>query len=421
MKDKTIFCLVVVSLAGVCRGATPYAVFSPHQYAVLDSNLTFTAKIINPNHDKYTIFWSETRWTGNPRYYAADLTKSNEFQSDWTLNYPTTDFQAGNYTVSASIDYQWGPFPVEFATKLLSFTLSENMTGRISVNQISKRKSKTPYLVSSKNETEIRIEVDNPSFLDNATVSWSWFNGTASIANTTSPVLRYNFTEPKIYPITATVEAEFVNSIKPNATVFKYGNFSANITAKVPIMSVNISGDTWYRNDGRLLKVKITCDGSGPYRYCLTLQEGAYNITGNETCRSAEGTNDCEIPFAWLLGEGIHTLIIIIENDLSRYINQTAIHVYKVARVTPLSLILVPISCSLIALVLIIFGIGYFWENRKRFAVEVADFDFGQHDELPYMTFMERLKDAMSSSSVDRQRLIPPPDDEPVMSSRRSS
>jgi len=80
----------------------------------------------------------------------------------------------------------------------------------------------------------------------------------------------------------------------------------------------------------------------------------------------------------------------------------------------------VPITCSLIALVLIIFGIGYFWENRKRFAVEVADFDFGQHDELPYMTFMERLKDAMSSSSINRQRIMPP-DEEPILSSRRSS
>lgn len=192
----------------------------------------------------------------------------------------------------------------------------------------------------------------------------------------------------------------------------------------MPIINVNVSGDTWYRNDGRLLRIKITCEGTGPYEYCIMIKEGAYNITGNETCSrgNTEVTNDCEIPFSWLFGEGIHTLLTIIENDLGRYLNQTAIHVYKVARVQPLSLILVPITCSLAALVLIIFGIGYFWENRKRYVVEVADFDFGQHDELPYMTFLERLKDAMSSSSIDRQRLIiPPPDEEPVLSSRRSS
>lgn len=190
----------------------------------------------------------------------------------------------------------------------------------------------------------------------------------------------------------------------------------------MPIQKVNVSGDTWYRNDGRLLRIKISCDGTGPYQYCILVREGGYNITGNETCPTPEVTNDCEIPFVWLFGEGIHTLITIIETDLTRYLNQTAIHVYKVSRVQPLSLVLVPITCSLIALVLIIFGIGYFWENRKRFNVEVADFDFGQHDELPYMTFMERLKDAITSSSINRQRLIPPPDDvQPILSSRRSS
>ncbi|ODM94592.1 Transmembrane protein [Orchesella cincta] len=392
MKDKTVVGLFLVSIACFCSGGAPYAVFSPHQYAFLDSNITFTAKIMNPNRDKYTIFWSETRWIANPRFLTIEMNKANEFQSDWSLNYPKDAFQAGNYTVSASIDYEWGPFPVD-----------------------------KPRQQAEEQNSVFQIEVDNPAFMESANVSWSWFNGTTSIANTTSPILKYNFTDSKTYPITAKLEATFVDSIKPNETVVKYGNFSANITAKVPIVSVNISGDTWYRNDGRLLRIKITCDGTGPYQYCLVLKEGAYNVTGNETCGSVEGTNDCEIPFAWLLGEGIHTLIIIIENDLSRYVNQTAIHVYKVARVQPLSLIIVPIACSLVALVLIIFGIGYFWENRKRFAVEVADFDFGQHDELPYMTFMERLKDAMSSSSVDRQRLIAPPDDEPVMTSRRSS
>lgn len=445
--------ILVLAFGNVSGGGSPRAVFSRHQFGILDSQITFTARIENPNRDKYTIYWSETRWMtkNEPRTLTEHLTKDNHFESDWTLDFPSSEYHIGNYTVTGSITYDWGPFPIEFATELVGFTLTDEFTGKFCINNVTRhRKSKNLTLVSTKNETEIKIDLDSADagYLKHAlNSSWTWFNSSTNIANTSQPVLRYNFTEPKTYEITARLQATFNGT---NSTIIKTGNFSTNITAKgmlldtslqcvrtltrktqmflfmqfsEPITNVNLTGETWYRNDGRLLRLKITCDGSGPYQYCLMIKEGSYNITGNETCPSGgvEVTNDCEIFFVWLLGEGMHTLITVIENDLGRYLNQTAIFVYKVSRVQPLSLILVPITCSLIALVLIIFGIGYFWENRKRYAVEVADFDFGQHDELPYMTFVERLKDAMSSSSINRQRHIPPPDEEPILNSRRSS
>jgi hypothetical protein len=147
-------------------------------------------------------------------------------------------------------------------------------------------------------------------------------------------------------------------------------------------------------------------------------------LTGNETCVSPEVTNACEIPYVWYFSDpGFNSLVIIIENDLSRIVNRTLVNVYKVSKQQPLSIIIVPLSCTLIALVMIIFGIAYFWENRARYSVEVADFDFGQHDELPYMTFMERLKDALSASASvsSRQRLYNSADDEPIINSRRGS
>jgi len=169
-----------------------------------------------------------------------------------------------------------------------------------------------------------------------------------------------------------------------------------------------------------MLNLRITCDGTAPYSYCLDFVTTPYNISGNETCNSSKiaVTNDCEIPYTrYIRTPGTHTLLIIIDNDVTHFVNRTMINVYKVAKKQLLSIIVVPITCSLVALVLIIFGIAYFWENQAKLPVEVADFDFGQNNELPYVTFMDRLKDALSPGRSSRQRLFSP-NEEPGMSSR---
>lgn len=62
-------------------------------------------------------------------------------------------------------------------------------------------------------------------------------------------------------------------------------------------------------------------------------------------------------------------------------------------------MIVVPVSCSLAAVVLIIFGIAYYIQNKARFTVEVADFDFGQNNpEMEYKTFTERLRDSVNNA-----------------------
>lgn len=75
---------------------------------------------------------------------------------------------------------------------------------------------------------------------------------------------------------------------------------------------------------------------------------------------------------------------------------------YFLFSVTPkpqLSVIVVPVSCSLAAVVLIVFGIAYYIQSRSRYTVEVANFDFGQNNpDMEYKTFTERLKDSFNSS-----------------------
>lgn len=51
------------------------------------------------------------------------------------------------------------------------------------------------------------------------------------------------------------------------------------------------------------------------------------------------------------------------------------------------------------AVVLIVFGVAYYVQNRNQFLVEVADFNFGETqsiDSLEYKSFVQRLLDSVS-------------------------
>lgn len=62
-----------------------------------------------------------------------------------------------------------------------------------------------------------------------------------------------------------------------------------------------------------------------------------------------------------------------------------------------LSVIVVPVSFSLVAVILVVFAVAYFIQNRNRQIVEVADFNFGdtQSVDMEYKTFQERLIDSV--------------------------
>jgi len=112
---------------------------------------------------------------------------------------------------------------------------------------------------------------------------------------------------------------------------------------------------------------------------------------------------------------------VVISNDVSTVVNQSSVFVYKVHQKQQLSIIVVPVTCSIIAIVLIIFGIAYYLEHQVKLNVEVADFDFGQEHEMPRPTFFQRLKNAMytNSNGGSNSLLVPSlSDDEPSITSQ---
>ncbi|OAD58448.1 hypothetical protein WN48_11102 [Eufriesea mexicana] len=182
----------------------------------------------------------------------------------------------------------------------------------------------------------------------------------------------------------------------PNKT---YGHFTKKIDVRAPIMNITVEGTNWIQ-PWDMLSLNVTCKGSGPFDKCLYFHRGKYNITGNETCSSGINLYSCNFSIIhYFLEPSVYTILIILNNDVSKQIYPLTINIYKVTTKPQLSVIVLPVSCSLAAVVLIIFGIAYYIQSRARFTVEVADFDFGQNNpEMEYKTFTERLRDSINNA-----------------------
>ncbi|XP_044598562.1 uncharacterized protein LOC123274867 [Cotesia glomerata] len=178
-----------------------------------------------------------------------------------------------------------------------------------------------------------------------------------------------------------------------------YGYFQRQIKVRAPIKNITVEGTNWIK-PWDLLSLNVTCHGSGPFYKCLQYHRGNYNITGNETCDNGEKLNSCNFSIShYFLDPTVYTILMILKNDVSVHVYPLTINIYEATAKPQLSVIVVPVSCTLAAVVLIVFGIAYYLQSRARFTVEVADFDFGQtNPEMEYKTFTERLRDSFNST-----------------------
>ncbi|XP_074098754.1 uncharacterized protein LOC141527257 isoform X2 [Cotesia typhae] len=178
-----------------------------------------------------------------------------------------------------------------------------------------------------------------------------------------------------------------------------YGYFQKQIKVRAPIKNITVEGTNWIK-PWDLLSLNVKCHGSGPFYKCLQYHRGNYNITGNETCDNGEKLNSCNFSIShYFLDPTVYTILIILKNDVSVHVYPLTINIYEATAKPQLSVIVVPVSCTLAAVVLIVFGIAYYLQSRARFTVEVADFDFGQSNpEMEYKTFTERLRDSFNST-----------------------
>ncbi|XP_022235916.1 uncharacterized protein LOC111083592 [Limulus polyphemus] len=143
-----------------------------------------------------------------------------------------------------------------------------------------------------------------------------------------------------------------------------------------------------------MLNLKVSCSGSGPYEYCWKIFDTGERPV-NVTCPEPVVTSNCSFLIVhYFSNPGSYHIGMFIANDITHLQRGLDVHIYDVSRKKPLSVVIVPVSCSVVAIIIIVVGVTYHLQQRKKQKIEVADFDFQTSDELVEKTFFERLRDS---------------------------
>ncbi|TDG50473.1 hypothetical protein AWZ03_003062 [Drosophila navojoa] len=199
----------------------------------------------------------------------------------------------------------------------------------------------------------------------------------------------------KLLPVAAPPHTCIDGKVVAQDSSKMYGYFHRQVISKTPISGFSTSGKNWVQH-WELINLQITCKGSPPYEVCTQYYNAPYNATGNETCSSYDSFDKCDFNFARYFADS-KTILFFIRNEVSATLNQVTVNIYEAKRQSQLSVVVVPIACTLVAVCLVIFGVAYYMQSRNRFTVEVADFNFGdtQSVDMEYKTFQQRLIDSI--------------------------
>lgn len=183
----------------------------------------------------------------------------------------------------------------------------------------------------------------------------------------------------------------------PNKT---YGHFVRKVIVQHPITKFNVTGSQWV-HQGNMANLAFQCSGSPPFHICYHIVVGGHNITKNETCPSVwEQSDHCNFQFTrFFYTPDQRSVLVFLKNHVSEHIGQVGLQFYENIPKSQLSVIIVPIGFCLLAVILVVFGVAYYIQNRERFIVEVADFNFGDtsslDEDMEYKTFQQRLLDSL--------------------------
>lgn len=132
---------------------------------------------------------------------------------------------------------------------------------------------------------------------------------------------QYEFNNSGEYSLNLQATAE-IESIGLN----KSGHSTSTFYLKVPLSNVKIDGNTFVEN-GSLLQLNVTCDGSSNFRFCHDFN----NTKSNESCfNSAKVLDKCSYPIThYFPHNGTQYVNIGIRNDVSDTYRNIKITIYK--------------------------------------------------------------------------------------------
>lgn len=201
-----------------------------------------------------------------------------------------------------------------------------------------------------------------------------------------------------------------------------YGYYQRTIIVENPVDNVTVANNVWLRH-GDMCQLIIKFSGTAPFKYCTKISRNDNDTASiqDDGCDDEWKAIDVKeinykhfFPFL----SNSYTLKVLVKNEVSFVPTTIGIQFYEGESLftyncnaikilllflalppSQLSVVIVPVVFSLMAVVVIVFGVAYYVQNRNRFLVEVADFNFGETqsvDSMEYKSFIQRLLDSIS-------------------------
>lgn len=400
---------------------------------IIGGTINFWAKINGSNSSQYKYTWTDIKRSLQESFI------SNQPTNEWNLTYTKGKDPIGKYVVELEV-CEHTLFIYWPCTKHQTiFNVTGDLNGKIEF--IQNNTIQDSDYVSNHTEVvhNITIKSTDINFLEdnNFTAVAFWFLNCSYYGMSPDLVFRFNYTTAdEDTTVKAVIVAAKLNetsnltdafSDKPgvegswdssnvSTTVLSpwpdgscqdsfipkdpdkyYGYYHRVVKPRRPIQVSEVKGNNWLKN-GDLLDLTLTFSGSPPYLHCIKFITGEYNATGNERCIHPTETPPL-INVVHYFGTGEkHTVLFIIENNVSRKVNAVVVTNYIAKKHAQLSVIIVPISFTALAVILIVFGVAYYIQSKKRYTIEVANFDFSASNDTEYKSFKDRLREAMSSA-----------------------
>lgn len=357
--------------------------------AILDSTITFRAEVLGGQFPELYYYFSHNV----PHAQQPKEPIVNGTLAVLPMTFLSSVHPDGEYVMGVQVMKRYFFSYHKIAEGASRFLLTRDIVGRIVVTQGGHTLPDDQTIVSTNRTTNFTFELHDPSgYFKNSTSTLSWKLDYGS--SIYAPYYTKNFTDTDSHSVFLVALITRPNSKSPMD--IKFGSFARTITPKDPITSVSVQGNVWLRR-GDVVSLQVSCNGSAPYHYCWKYLPGnaTSNSTANLTCDEPISTNQCQFPLVhYFPQDGSHFIAILLSNvvQLRPYIKNIEVHIYDVPSTSLLSTIILPITCSLLAFVILVTGIAYHIHTRNRLHVEVADFDFQRPDlELTEKTFWEHL------------------------------
>lgn len=297
-------------------------------------------------------------------------------------------------TMTVTVFRQWMGsklWPVESPVDHM-FEISNHLIGNISISQeTTPVTALTKFIVSSAEPVIITFDLHDPSrFFDSFAKSYTWSIDGESVANFSDPQLNHTFTSAGRHDVSV-----YVFALSAARHMDRSVNITTKFTVKDSIQKLKYSGKTFISRN-QTLDLKVTCvTGSGPFSIC---EEFDPNTEDNCTIlHNSRQIDDCRFNVThYFRYPGKHNVSLRVTNDVSSFYDRIEIQVVDFTVQPSISFVVIPVVCSIMAILIVVFGIAIHLQHRKRFTVEVADFDFSARDEsLIEKTFWERLRESI--------------------------